>query len=81
MSDDEFHSVRIMTIPVPQFTVGLAVTDVVLQRVANDTIAIKLEQRRLHARKRLGIETDHEVQIFGQGIIIFRVENWYSIPY
>ena len=70
-----------MTILVPQFTVGFGATDVALQRAANDTIAIKLEQRlgRLHAKQRLGIETDHEVQIFGQGINFFHIENWYSI--
>jgi predicted MPP superfamily phosphohydrolase len=71
-----------MTIPVPvrQFTVGFA-SDVVLQRAAHDTIAIKLEQRlgRLHARQRLGIETDHETHIFGQGINFFHIENWHSI--
>jgi uncharacterized protein len=33
----------------------------------------------LHARQRLGIETDHEAQIFGQGINFFHIENWYSI--
>ena len=40
-----------------------------------------LEQRlgRLHARQRLGIEKDHEAQIFGQGISFFHLENWYSI--
>jgi uncharacterized protein len=70
-----------MTIPVPQFMVGFAATDVALQRAANDTIAIKLQQRlgHLHARQRLGIETDHEVHISGQGINFFNVENWYSI--
>jgi predicted MPP superfamily phosphohydrolase len=41
----------------------------------------KLERRLggLHARQRLGIETDHEAQIFGQGINFFHIENWYSI--
>jgi uncharacterized protein len=41
----------------------------------------KLERRlgRVHARQRLGIETDHEAQIFGQGINFFHIENWYSI--
>jgi uncharacterized protein len=40
-----------------------------------------LERRlgRLHARQRLGIETDHEAQIFGYGINFFHVENWYSV--
>ena len=47
----------------------------------NDAVIIKLEQRlgRLHARQRLGIETDHEAWIFGQGINFFHLENWFSI--
>ena len=47
----------------------------------NETVLNKLEGRlgRLHARQRLGIETDHEAQIFGQGINFFHIENWYSI--
>ena len=46
----------------------------------NESILGKLERRlgRLHARQRLGIETDHEAQIFGQGINFFHIENWYS---
>jgi predicted MPP superfamily phosphohydrolase len=40
----------------------------------------KLEQRlgRLHARQRLGIETDHEARVFGGGLNFFHMENWYS---
>jgi uncharacterized protein len=36
-----------------------------------------LERRlgRLHARLRLGIEADHEAQVFGQGINYFHIEN------
>ena len=47
----------------------------------NETVLNKLELRlgRLHASQRLGIETDHEAQIFGQGINFFHIENWYSI--
>ena len=47
----------------------------------SEAVLDKLEQRlgRLHARLRLGIETDHEAQIFGQGITFFHIENWYSI--
>jgi predicted MPP superfamily phosphohydrolase len=47
----------------------------------NEAVLEKLERRlgRLHARQRLGIETDHEAQIFGQGITFFHIENWYSI--
>jgi predicted MPP superfamily phosphohydrolase len=33
----------------------------------------------LHAKQRLGIETDHEAQVFGHGLNFFHVENWYSI--
>jgi predicted MPP superfamily phosphohydrolase len=45
-----------------------------------DEILSKLEKRlgRLHARQRLGIEKDHEAQIFGQGLNFFHIENWYS---
>jgi hypothetical protein len=47
----------------------------------NQTVVDKRERRLggLHARQRLGIETDHETQIFGQGTNSFHVENWYSI--
>jgi uncharacterized protein len=47
----------------------------------NNAIRGKLEVRlgRLHAKQRLGIEMDHEVQIFGQGLNFFHIENWYSI--
>jgi uncharacterized protein len=36
-----------------------------------------LEQRlgRLHARQRLGVEKDHEAQVFGQGLNFFHIEN------
>ncbi len=41
-----------------------------------DALAI-LEKRlgRRHARQRLGIEKDHEAQVFGQGITFFHIEN------
>jgi len=47
----------------------------------DDAVFSKLERRlgRLHARQRLGIEMDHEAQVFGQGINFFHIENWYSI--
>jgi uncharacterized protein len=47
-----------------------------------ETVLSKLEQRlggRLYAKQRLGLETDHEAQIFGQGLTFFHIENWYSI--
>src|ERR1700731_776177 len=48
----------------------------------NQDILQKLEQRlgRLHAKQRLGIEDDHESQVFGQGINFFHPENWYLSP-
>jgi len=47
----------------------------------DDALVSKLEERlgRIHARQRLGIETDHEAQIFGQGLNFFHIENWYSV--
>ncbi len=49
----------------------------------NDEELRKLEQRlgALHARQRLGIEIDHEAQIFGQGLNFFHLENWYAAPF
>jgi predicted MPP superfamily phosphohydrolase len=43
----------------------------------HEDILVKLELRlgRLHARQRLGIERDHEAQIFGQGLTFFHLEN------
>src|ERR1700737_106472 len=48
--------------------------------VDNDILR-KLEERLgpLHAKQRLGIETDHEAQIFGQGLISFHIGNWYPV--
>ena len=42
-----------------------------------DEIRSMLEQRlgRVHARQRLGIESEHEAQIFGQGLNWFHIEN------
>ena len=41
----------------------------------------KLEERfgPLHARRRLGIETDHEALIFGQGLLSFHIKHWYPV--
>jgi hypothetical protein len=49
-------------------------------RAVDQDILSQLERRlgRLHAKQRLGIETDHEAQIFGQGLNFFHIENWYS---
>lgn len=42
-----------------------------------EDVTAGLEQRlgRLHARLRLGLEADHEAQVFGQGINYFHFEN------
>lgn len=40
---------------------------------------LELRLGPIHARQRLGIETDHEAQVFGQGLNFLHVENWYSI--
>ena len=43
----------------------------------DENILRKLEIRLgpLHARQRLGIERDHEAQVFGQGLTFFHLEN------
>ena len=43
-------------------------------------ILLTLEKRlgRLHARQRLGIESDHEARVFGHGLNFFHIENWHS---
>lgn len=40
----------------------------------------QLEQRlgAVHARQRLGIESEHEPRVFGEGRNFFHPENWYS---
>ena len=47
----------------------------------DEDILRKLEERLgpLHARQRLGIETDHEAQIFGHGLLSFHIGNWYPV--
>lgn len=46
-----------------------------------EDVLAQLEQRlgRLHAKQRLGIETDLEQRAFGHGLNFFHIENWYSI--
>jgi predicted MPP superfamily phosphohydrolase len=45
-------------------------------------IVEQLERRlgRVHARQRLGIETERETRVFGGGLNFFHIENWYSAP-
>ena len=55
----------------------LPAPEALTQAMANQDILTILEQRlgRRHARQRLGIEKDHEAQVFGQGINFFHIEN------
>ncbi len=48
---------------------------------ANNPIYSLLKQRvgPAHLRQRLGIESDHEAKIFGQGFNFFHIENWDSL--
>jgi len=34
-----------------------------------------------HVERRLKVETDHEAQLFGQGLLFFNVENWRKAPW
>jgi predicted MPP superfamily phosphohydrolase len=34
-----------------------------------------------HVERRLQVEAKHEAQLFGQGLIFFNLENWYSAPW
>ena len=49
--------------------------------VPDESMFQYLETRvgRIHLRQRLGIETDYEAKIFGQGRNFFHIENWLSI--
>ncbi len=33
-----------------------------------------------HVERRLATEREHEAQLFGQGTLVFNLENWYSAP-
>ncbi len=48
----------------------------------DENILHELEKRLgpLHARQRLGIEADHEAQVFGQGLVFFNLENTLLAP-
>jgi uncharacterized protein len=48
--------------------------------LVNQDVLEFLQKRlgRLHAKLRLGIEADHEAQVFGQGINYFHIENFTS---
>src|SRR5262249_22789482 len=50
-------------------------------RMSNDSLD-SLERRlgRLHARRRIGMEDEHEARVFGQRLNYFHPENWYDNP-
>lgn len=47
----------------------------------DDALLARLRQRveATHLQLRLGIEHEHEADVFGQGFNLFHIENWYSI--
>src|SRR5664280_3279583 len=47
----------------------------------DEDILRKLEERLgpPRPRHRMGIERDHEAQIFGKGLLSFHIENWYPV--
>ncbi|MEE9397009.1 MAG: metallophosphoesterase [Methylococcales bacterium] len=47
----------------------------------SEEVLKQLEKRlgRIHARQRLGIESDFEAKVFGHGLNFFHLENWYSV--
>jgi predicted MPP superfamily phosphohydrolase len=42
--------------------------------------ALEARLGRVHARQRIGIETEHETRVFGDGLNFFHPENWYAFP-
>ncbi len=53
-----------------------------MTRVPTENPLLRLLEKRLsraHLHQRLGIEREHEQQVFGQGRSLFHIENWYSI--
>src|SRR5208337_5471880 len=57
---------------------GISALGTVMIMMTSDQITETLEKRlgRLHALQRLGIERDHEAQVFGQGLNFFHIENF-----
>ncbi len=51
--------------------------DAPLSQVDHDYLESRVG--RLHLRQRLGIESDREARVFGQGLNFFHLENWYSV--
>jgi predicted MPP superfamily phosphohydrolase len=71
------------TAPEPDRSVSLARGSAESSSRVDQDITAQLERRlgRTYARQRLGIEDDHERQVFGGGLNFFHIENWYSAPW
>ena len=58
-----------MSDPVSNVATGSSLKDLI-ERIGSE-----------HVERRLKIEVEHEAQLFGQGLILFNRENWYSAPW
>jgi predicted MPP superfamily phosphohydrolase len=45
----------------------------------DDAAALEARIGRVHLRQRLGLESEHEADVFRRGTHFFHIENWYSI--
>jgi predicted MPP superfamily phosphohydrolase len=50
-----------------------------LDTTALDNLIVRIGAE--HVQRRLKIEIEREAQLFGQGLIFFNLENWYSAPW
>ena len=55
--------------PVSNVATGASLQDLI-ERIGSEQV-----------ERRLKIEVEHEAQLFGQGLIIFNLENWYAAPW
>ena len=74
---DKREGLRTASTTKPQQTAVSAALQIHAETLGNDEIALVLERRlgRVHAKQRLGIEKEHEAQIFGHGLNFFHIEN------
>src|SRR5258708_23359929 len=47
---------------------------------AEERAALEARLGHLHIQQRLGLEHDHEAQMFRRGTHFFHLENWYAAP-
>lgn len=53
-------------------------TDNLATAADSEQAVLTTRVNHVHLRQRLGIESDREAKIFGQGLKFFHLENWYS---